>query len=245
MSLNRYMPVVLCVLSTMLACTAPSVAIPPGYTYITSWSKNTPASSIGGPQATPAGWPTGPIVANNPLATPFNISADTNGNSVAEITTLTGPLTVNLGLASVTHVYTMIQGWWPTVGFQIATVTFNGSAGAVQSFNLVDGTDVRDVYNNTYADTINGTTTQNVWMSADSYQRLDEQVFTLSSAFLTQTLTSMTITPYTAGGGSPVPIFSAITTQQTLPDVSVLASLLILSFTALVSGRRRLHLESK
>jgi hypothetical protein len=71
-----------------------------------------------------------------------------------------GSFTVNVGVAGVTDVYTLMNAYAPTSGFALTTVEFIGSGGADQTFTLVNGVDVRDYFQGAFANTINGTTTQ-------------------------------------------------------------------------------------
>src|SRR5262249_31018866 len=80
-----------------------------------------------------------------------------------------------------------------------------------------NGTDTRDFFQGSFANTINGTTTQNAFSvsgvqdaggtgnvntGATGTYNIDEQVFNLSAAFATQTLTTIKITGL--GGGTPI-----------------------------------------
>ena len=84
----------------------------------------------------------------------FDITANGIGNDFAGITN-GAPANISVGVYGVTDVYTLINGFAPTANQTGATVTFTGSAGATQTFTLVNGTDVRDFYQGNFANTIN------------------------------------------------------------------------------------------
>lgn len=125
--------------------------------------------------------------------TPFAISGNGSGDYVSFAFGAPTTIVVPIGIADVTKVYTLINTFWGQPGTPgLHEVTFNATGGVSQTFDLVDGTDVRDYANNNWANTINGTTTQQVFCQDSCYRRLDRQEFTLSSAFAGQTLTSIT-----------------------------------------------------
>jgi hypothetical protein len=128
-------------------------------------------------------------------------------------------LTLNVSVSRATYVYTLINAYGPPAGQIIATVEFKGSNGADQTFSLSAGTDIRDFCVTNFANTINGTTTQNAF-EVDGVQngcatgnvktglntnyRIDEQKFTLLPAFTKQKLTQIIITPTGVGGSRPI-----------------------------------------
>lgn len=148
-----------------------------------------------------------------------------NGNGLS--------ITITASIPNVTHVYTLMNATSPRAGAQIAMVEFFGSGGATETFPLVAGQDIRDYYQGNYANTLsNGipgvravnafscvdpTTclgsggTGNVNTGLRGTYVLDEQQFSLSSAFQTQYLTKIVITATSNGNGAPVLL--GITTQ--------------------------------
>ena len=164
-----------------------------------------------------------------------------------------------MGVFGVTDVYTLINGFGPNANQTGATVTFTGSAGASETFSLVNGINVRDFYQGAYANTINGTTTQQVFSMVDQGGAntgstpqtssansgssgtyvLDAQHFTLDPTFATQTLTGITITN---GSGSSANFLSAVTVASPVPEASSFVSLglmLALGLGGLAVARRR------
>ncbi len=130
-------------------------------------------------------------------------------------------LTINLSVNRPTAVYTLMNAYAPRQGSTIATVEFKGSKGADVTFSLVAGTDIRDFCQNVFANSINGTTTQNAFTVVNvqgscgtgnvmtglvATYRVDEQQFSLPT-FAKQKLTQIIITP----SGSSVPILLGLT----------------------------------
>ena len=169
-----------------------------------------------------AQFPTGVFNANNGWATPFDITSNASGDNFNDAG---GTITINTNLQDVTNVYTLINAYFPPSGANLETVEFIGSGGATQTFTLVDGQQVRDFFQGAYANTINGVTAQNaftvnnvqgaagtgnVTTGATGTYNIDEQDFTLDSAFATQNLTQIVITDSNTGG---TPILLGVTAQ--------------------------------
>jgi len=72
-------------------------------------------------------------------------------------------------------------------------VQFEGSGGATAGYNLIGNVDVRDYNQDGYTNSINNTTTINVFSNGNG-QRIDRVLFDLPPAFLSQSLTTMVIT---------------------------------------------------
>ena len=189
----------------------------------------------------------------------FDITADSQGKDFTGITN-GAPAIVPVGVFGVTDVYTLLNGGGPNANQTGATVTFTGSAGATQTFTLVNGTDVRDFYRGAFANTINGTTTQQVFSVVDTGGAgtsstpqtstannglfgtyvLDAQHFALNSAFATQTLTGFTVTN---GPGSENNFLSAVAAvAAAVPEASTTVSLgllLALGLGGVVLARKK------
>ncbi len=111
-------------------------------------------------------------------------------------------ITIPVNVAKVKTVYTLMNTEWGSTQTGLITITFTGSAGAIWTFELTGGVNVRDYNNGNYTDTcicqLPGTVAQsgtiNAWTSTSGQQRLDEQIYELPAAFATQTLDSITIT---------------------------------------------------
>lgn len=98
-------------------------------------------------------------------------------------------LTIPLNIYGAKEVHTLINTSWGEYGDTHTWVTFNGSAGATYTKYLVNGSDIRDWNNDGWANSINGTSTVNVW--DNWYHRVDKQEFDLPSEFSSQYLTSI------------------------------------------------------
>jgi len=103
-------------------------------------------------------------------------------------------LTIPVGVYGVTSAATLLNTFWGWAGpTAYLSVTFTGSSGATETVPLVGDVNVRDYNNDGNTNTINNTSTIQVWQNGMG-QRLDRQGYILPAAFRTQTLTSVTIT---------------------------------------------------
>lgn len=104
-------------------------------------------------------------------------------------------LTINTDVYGVTNVYTLINTAWGQPGpNSYAYLEFTGSGGAVYVENLVGNVDIRDWNPFIFTNSINNTTTINVFTETNIYGtigRLDMQDITLPTLFASQTLTSI------------------------------------------------------
>jgi hypothetical protein len=170
------------------------------YTYITGFTKtNTIKTGL------IKEMPTGIFHPANGFGERFDIISDANGRNFYDGFGGNGSaLTINVSIPNVTDVYTLMNAYGPPSGSNGATVQFIGSQGATQTLTLVNGTDIRDFYQGGFANSINGTTTQNAFTVANVEDAagsgnvntgatgtyvVDEQDFHLAAAFATQTLT--------------------------------------------------------
>lgn len=103
-------------------------------------------------------------------------------------------LTIPVGVYGVTSVFTVLNSMWGWAGPKAYLfVTFKGSAGAVKTVPLVGNVNVRDYNQDGHTNTIDNTSTTEVWENGMG-QRLDRQEYILPSEFASQELTSVTIT---------------------------------------------------
>ena len=108
---------------------------------------------------------------------------------------------MGMSLYGVTNVYTLINTWDGQSGPDpYAWLTFIGTGGASYTKLLVGNVDIRDYNNDGDTNSINGTTTTNVFNvypdNIGSQGRLDMQSIALPSAFATQQLTSIQLIDY-------------------------------------------------
>lgn len=103
-------------------------------------------------------------------------------------------LTVAVGAYGVTRGYSLMNTLWGQSGpNSYLSIQFNATGGVTQTFNLVGNEDVRDYNQYIWTNSINGTSTIQVWNNGLG-QRLDMQTYVLDSAFANQTLTSIVVT---------------------------------------------------
>ena len=166
----------------------------------TSWGDNIPISIVGivnaNLQVSNTAYPSGSVMLGG---VPFEIAATGNNyywSGGVGVSTAVVPI----NLAGVIGVHTLINNAWGESGpgtLAALTFTFDDSTTFVKT--LDGNVDIRDFYQNVFTNSINGTTTQNVFetdndgQSGPNLYRLDKQFIDLS-AFSTKTLVSMTLT---------------------------------------------------
>jgi len=129
---------------------------------------------------------------------PFAIPTGPNNYWNAAASANFGPgtvsLTIPVGVHGVTSVFTLLNTFWGWAGPKAYVyVTFTGSDGATATLPLVGDVNIRDYNQDGNTNTINNTSTIQVWQNGLG-QRLDRQEYILPAAFRSQTLTSVTIT---------------------------------------------------
>lgn len=110
-----------------------------------------------------------------------------------------------VGQMGVREIHTLINTDWGTAGGPFAKIEFFGSEGAYYLKNLFSCEDIRDHSpNNGNCDTINGTTSINVWnngLSGRARFIVDKQQINLPADFWDEVLVSVTITDAGHGEG--------------------------------------------
>jgi len=139
-----------------------------------------------------------PIGTQNFGGVPFAISSGPNnywaGAAAADFGPGTVGLTIPVGIFGVTSVFTVLNTMWGWAGpAAYIYLTFNGSHGAVKTVPLVGNVNVRDYNQDGNTNSINNTSTIQVWDNGLG-QRLDRQEYLLPPEFAVQTLDSITIT---------------------------------------------------
>jgi hypothetical protein len=223
-------------------------------------------------------FPTGVFAPSNSFGVSFDITSSGTSCGIAGLPgagacnyydgfnfTAGKTLTVPVGIAGVTDVYTLMNAYWHSMDpGQVASVEFFGSGGATETFDLYGGTNIRDFYldNSLTNKTINGTTTQNAFMCNDPSNCLgggysgdvatgwqgnyaiDEQQFVLNSSFAGQTLVDFVITN-DCGCISPILLGATAVSSpsSTVPEPASLGLMSLgLGLAGLAYSRRRRHL---
>ncbi len=117
-------------------------------------------------------------------------------------------------------VYTLINSAFGTFGANNGLVEAIGTGGAYASFDLIQGTNIRDYFQNVFNNVVGPDIESVVYGSV----RLDRQVLLLPATFQGQTLTEIRISG-TAGDPSGEPFLTALTVAVPEPSSVVLAGL--------------------
>lgn len=152
-------------------------------------------------------------------------------------------LTVETSLQNVQTVHTLMNLWWGSTALGKTSVSFFGTNGASQVFDLTGGVEIRD-YNQTsaYPNSTSSGMTQTWWESGNATQRLDVVSFDIGSIFDGETLTSIVFTD-TGAQGSHRAFVAGITAEVTsIPSsvpVPASLSLLLLGMGGITALRRK------
>lgn len=161
----------------------------------------------------------------------FSIPAGTGVLNVwdSESVVVPGPnphtLVVPVNVFGVQTVYSLVNTLWgsfaPAPG--LASIQFNGSLGASYTVNLVGNVDVRDFLFNVFTNSINNTTTTNVFNAGSGFGnavRLDMQSIVLPAEFQTQTLTDITFIDNGADGTQRIFVSGLSVAAAAVPEPS-------------------------
>jgi hypothetical protein len=190
--------------------------------------------------------PIGPVTLGG---IPFNIASNGAGNQAWAAAIAAGgttgsndpggmvSITMNVNIPDATNVYTLINTWMGQPGPNYyAWLTFMGSDGATYTEDLVGNVDIRDYNNYVFTDSINGTTTTDVFNSGN--QRLDMQNIALPSAFATQTLTTIELVD-NGGPNFQRTVLDGVTVASPVPEPSALGLLAAGAIGLVAYGLRR------
>ncbi len=146
---------------------------------------------------------------------PFDLKPLSNtANSLGIVLSPLGPynLVFPVNQPDAVAVYTLINSGFGTFGANNGLVEAIGTGGAYASFDLIQGTNIRDHVQNVYNNIVGPDIQSVVYGSA----RLDRQVLLLPASFQGQTLTEIRLTG-TAGNPSGEPFVAAITVEVPKP----------------------------
>jgi hypothetical protein len=149
-------------------------------------------------QPSSAGYPEGHVTLGG---VPFDIEK-VGGNNAWNAEYVSGPyphvLDIPLNIPDAQEVHTLINTFYGQPGpASYIKLEFFGSGGAYYSKDLIGDVDVRDHFYSRWTNTINGTSTINVYSSGGGFgqeSRLDKQQIVLPSSFLGETLTEFRLT---------------------------------------------------
>lgn len=176
---------------------------------------------------------------------PFDIPA--GGLNVWNATAALGDnpriLSIPVGVFGVDKVHTLINTWWGQIGGgTFASVRFLGTGALDYSVSLDGNDDIRDYLQTIYANSINGTTTVEVFKAGSGHYdevRLDKQVFDLPAAFNTETLLSIELIDN--GGENFQRVFLAGMTVELVPEPELCGVFAGIGMMAFAMGRRRVR----
>ena len=136
----------------------------------------------------------------------------TNSLGVISPATTGSAVDIPVNIVGAASVYTLINSAYGELGDKVGTVEFRGTGGADVTFNLVEGTNIRDWVNDGYNSAIAGGTPSATFDNGAT--RFDMQTFVLPNAFASATLTDIILTNV---GGNPqgIPFLTAATVATT------------------------------
>jgi hypothetical protein len=158
---------------------------------------------------------------------PFPGNAASGGTGVVQIYDPGDTYTFNVSLPGITAVYTLINSAFGSYGSTIGAVVFEDLGGDIATFDLTEGTNIRDHYDGFYnniATNLYGT------QNYPNGVRLDAQQFILPAVFAGSTLTSITfqgsLDTGFPGGGQPFLAAVTATTEAPVPEPSTWAMMI-------------------
>ncbi len=128
---------------------------------------------------------------------------------------------VPVGVFGVKEVYTLINSTVGAFGAFNGKVEFFGAGGAYQTFDLIQGDNIRDHYNGSYnnvASNLNGT------ISYTSGVRFDQQKFVLDTAFHSVDLVEIKFVGSNNAGSNGSPMLQSLTVNP-VPEPATIAAL--------------------
>ena len=199
-------------------------------------------------QPSSAGYPEGLVTLGG---VPFNIQK-VGGNNAWNAEFVPGAyphvLDVALNIANAQEVDTLINTFYGQPGpTSYVELEFFGTGGAYYQKDLIGDVDVRDHFYGNWTNTINGTTTVNVYSSGGGpgqESRLDKQQIVLPSSFMGETLTEFRLTS-TGGVSISDASIQGLTVLSSVPEPTSLSLLAIGAFgLAALAWRRRRNVKN-
>ena len=156
-----------------------------------------------------ATFPTGLSTGNQGFDVPFLVPVNpANGDAGAWLGTAgTGAsVTVDVDAPGQASFYALLNNYFGTPGADEYDITITASNGDAVTYESIGGVDTRDFNSNVFTNTIANTTTP--WFDNGAGQRLDLREFTLPTSFLSETVSTFTITQV---NGQDAALFSGLT----------------------------------
>ena len=145
----------------------------------------------------------------------FTLAAINGGGTGVIQTSGNDSFTINVDQVGVSTVYTLINSAWGAVGTNNGSLVFTDAASDTYTYNLVEGTNVRDHYNGSF---VNTATDLYGTASFSGGVRLDAQQIVLPTAFASSTLTTITFNGINAVYPTGAPFLAAVTTSVPEPS---------------------------
>ncbi len=171
---------------------------------------------------------------------PFNIISNANGKEAwaAGVAAAglpgTQSITMNMNVFGVTDVYTLINTWWGQPG-TYASLVFTGTGGASYTKDLYGDLDIRDYNQDGWVNSINGTTTTEVFTGTSNWGaegRLDMQHVILPSEFASQSLLSIELVDVGQNGVQRT-VLDGVTVYSNVQSVPEPTSMALLGLASL------------
>jgi hypothetical protein len=176
---------------------------------------------------------------------PFDLSPfGAMSNSLGVILTTPGSslYTIDTDIYGATTIYTLINSIYGQLGATNGRVEFVGTGGAFASFDLIQGYNIRDYFNNVFNNVVSDPTI--VTASFSGGVRLDRQMFVLPTLFATETLTQIRLVGTGAGNPQGQAFLAGVTVAtppppQSVPEPSAFVTAAIGAGIVMCRGLRR------
>ncbi|MFO1369345.1 MAG: hypothetical protein U1F46_10150 [Marinagarivorans sp.] len=164
---------------------------------------------------------------------PFNLQQNSAGNN-----SFVGTLSIPVDIYGVTSIYTLMNTAWGQFGAEVGSLTAIGSAGAMQTFTLIEGDNIRDHFYGNYVNSLSATyvTPSVIGGRQAGSAHIDMQAFTLNAAFSHQILTTVV---FNGAGGNPqgMPFIAGLSVSAVPEPASIMLWLAGLTCLGLYARR--------